>query len=104
VRRILAQPQSYVLVGKDVMGYTFGPYINEGFMQVAKWGNSLAVRLPKQLVERLGLKAGDRVELTAIEPSVLAIAKDPAREAALDRMRQRRWQLPEGYRFDRGAD
>jgi antitoxin MazE len=70
-------------------------------MQVAKWGNSLAVRLPKQLVQRLGLKAGDRVELTAIKPNTLVITKDTQREAALERMRERRWQLPEDYRFDR---
>ncbi|HSC18982.1 MAG TPA: AbrB/MazE/SpoVT family DNA-binding domain-containing protein, partial [Rhizomicrobium sp.] len=32
-------------------------------MQVAKWGNSLAVRLPKKLVDELGLKEGDKLEL-----------------------------------------
>jgi len=31
-------------------------------MQVAKWGNSLAVRLPAELVE-LGLKEGDQIDL-----------------------------------------
>ena len=29
-------------------------------MQVAKWGNSLAVRLPADLVRELGLKEGKR--------------------------------------------
>ena len=28
-------------------------------MQVSKWGDSLAVRLPKALVEKMGLRAGD---------------------------------------------
>ncbi len=28
-------------------------------MLVSKWGNSLAVRLPKEVVEKLGLKEGD---------------------------------------------
>jgi antitoxin MazE len=31
----------------------------EDFMQVSKWGNSLAVRLPKKLVDEMGLKPGD---------------------------------------------
>ena len=31
-------------------------------MHVAKWGNSLAVRLPKALVEELSLAAGDELE------------------------------------------
>ena len=34
-------------------------------MQVAKWGNSLAVRLPAELVRKLGLKEGDEIALTA---------------------------------------
>ena len=32
-------------------------------MQVAKWGNSLAVRLPAELVRELGLKEGDQIDL-----------------------------------------
>ena len=32
-------------------------------MQVAKWGNSLAVRLPADLVRELGLKEGDQIDL-----------------------------------------
>ena len=35
-------------------------------MHVAKWGNSLAVRLPKALVESMGLKAGDEVNVTPL--------------------------------------
>jgi antitoxin MazE len=30
-------------------------------MKVSKWGNSLAVRLPSELVARLGLKGGDEI-------------------------------------------
>ena len=32
-------------------------------MKVAKWGNSLAVRLPASLVVDLGLKEGDQIDL-----------------------------------------
>jgi antitoxin MazE len=32
-------------------------------MQVAKWGNSLAIRLPAELVRELGLKEGDQIDL-----------------------------------------
>ena len=31
-------------------------------MRVAKWGNSLAVRLPASVVEALGLQEGDEIE------------------------------------------
>ena len=70
-------------------------------MQVAKWGNSLAVRLPKAVVERLRLKAGDVIEIVAAESGRIAVARDDRREAAVERMRRRALLLPEDYRFDR---
>ncbi|MCI0599983.1 MAG: AbrB/MazE/SpoVT family DNA-binding domain-containing protein [Beijerinckiaceae bacterium] len=33
-------------------------------VQIAKWGNSSAIRLPKPVVEELRLKPGEEVELT----------------------------------------
>jgi antitoxin MazE len=34
---------------------------------IAQWGNSLGIRLPKESCRRLGLKAGDSVELDVTE-------------------------------------
>ncbi len=70
-------------------------------MHVAKWGNSLAVRLPKQLVEQLGLKDGDEVNLIPAGPRTLEVVKDTAREQALARIRASQWEAPENYKFDR---
>lgn len=70
-------------------------------MQVAKWGNSLALRLPRRLVEQLGLKAGDEVELVDAARDRLVLSKADQRSAALQRMKQRGWVLPSDYRFDR---
>lgn len=70
-------------------------------MQVAKWGNSLAVRLPKALVDRLGLKEGDDVELRATEDDALEIARTVTREQALARLRSFRGMMPIDFRFDR---
>ena len=70
-------------------------------MQVAKWGNSLAVRLPKKLVEELGLRAGDRLDIVTAANRRIEVAKDDRRERALAAIRARRWALPSGYRFDR---
>ncbi len=41
-------------------------------MQVAKWGNSLAVRLPKELAQKLALKEGQPVDVS-IEDQVLTV-------------------------------
>ena len=39
-------------------------------MQVAKWGNSLAVRLPASVVEALELREGDDIEIVVDSPRV----------------------------------
>jgi len=70
-------------------------------MRIARWGNSLAVRIPASLAEALDLKEGDEVILEPAEPGHLTVARDPKREEALARIRAMRWPLPEGYKFDR---
>ena len=70
-------------------------------MQVAKWGNSLAVRLPKKLVDELGLKVGDKLELVSAKNGTASVARDNAREEALKRLLATNWPIPPGYKFDR---
>lgn len=70
-------------------------------MQIGKWGNSLAVRLPAAVVERLGLKEGDEVEIEVADARTFRIGRDGRREAALEILRQLGWHLPPGFRFDR---
>lgn len=70
-------------------------------MQVARWGNSLAVRLPASVVEALGLKEGDDIEIRVAGERAFDIALDRSRERALERVRALRRPLPPGWRFDR---
>ena len=70
-------------------------------MHVSKWGNSLAVRLPKALVEDLDLKPGDELEVVSASTKRITIAKDERRALAVERMRARAWPIPQGYAFDR---
>jgi antitoxin MazE len=71
-------------------------------MRVSRWGNSLAVRLPKALVDELGLKEGDELNVVAAKKDAIEVeTKEDQRRRALDRMAARNWTLPEGYRFDR---
>ena len=70
-------------------------------MHVSKWGNSLAVRLPKALVEDLGLRLGDELEIVSASTKRITIAKDERRAMAVERMRARAWPMPQGYAFDR---
>ena len=70
-------------------------------MRVSKWGNSLGVRLPRALVNDLGLKPGDELEVVAATPTRVAVEKDDRRAQAVERMRARRLAVPEGYAVDR---
>ncbi len=70
-------------------------------MQVSKWGNSLAVRLPRALVEALKLKEGDDIEITVAGTRAFEVSRDRKREEALKRLRELRGLLPAGFKFDR---
>jgi antitoxin MazE len=70
-------------------------------MRVAKWGNSLAIRLPASVVETLDLEAGDEVEVHVAGERAFDIARDQSRERALARIRALCKELPADWRFDR---
>lgn len=72
-------------------------------MQVAKWGNSLAVRLPQAVVEALKLKPGDDIEITVSSGRRFEVARDRTVERALASIRKFRGRMPAGFKFDRGA-
>ena len=76
-------------------------YIMETAVKVARWGNSLAVRLPRPVIEALGLKEGDHVDITASAAGKLELSRDQRREEALARIRDLRLPLPPGFKFDR---
>lgn len=70
-------------------------------MQVAKWGNSLAVRLPAAVVEALDLKEGDQIEIRIADMRTFEVRRDRSRQDALARLRKLRRPLPPGFVFDR---
>lgn len=71
-------------------------------MQVAKWGNSLAVRIPADVARALGLKAGDEIDLRALDDGTVAIISEQQRRAdAIEQLRKFRGSLPSNYEFDR---
>jgi antitoxin MazE len=70
-------------------------------MRVAKWGNSLAVRLPASVVEVLELKEGDEIELHVADARELTIARKAGRDELLRRLREFRGRLPPDFKFDR---
>jgi antitoxin MazE len=70
-------------------------------MQVAKWGNSLAVRLPQSVVDALKLKDGDQIKIQVMGARTLEVEKKPAPRELLRRLRKLRGRLPADFKFDR---
>ena len=70
-------------------------------MQVAKWGNSLAIRIPAAVVEALELQPGDEVEVRLAGARKFEIARKASRDDLLKRLRALRGRLPTDFVFDR---
>jgi antitoxin MazE len=73
---------------------------HEARMRVVKWGNSLAVRLPRGVVKALGLKEGDSVEVHVIGPRSFKIERRPTSRELLSRLRKFRGRLPAEFRLE----
>jgi antitoxin MazE len=75
-------------------------------MQVAKWGNSLAVRLPVALVQELGIADGDELELRPVpkksgKPATATVERKPGKLEQLQAARKFRAAWPADFAFDR---
>jgi antitoxin MazE len=70
-------------------------------MNVSKWGNSLAVRLPAAVVEALELKEGDEIEIGVTGPREFTVERDKSREEAMETIRRLAWSFPKGFKFNR---
>lgn len=73
-------------------------------MQIGRWGNSLAVRLPRALVDRFGLKEGDEIDSKSVESALESASAEDVRrrrEQALADIANAGWTLPPDWRFDR---
>ncbi|GBQ27982.1 hypothetical protein AA0472_2558 [Acetobacter estunensis NRIC 0472] len=65
-------------------------------MQVSKWGNCLAVRIPAHIVKQLGLQEGDSVDAV--------FSRLKTRQEALRSMKEVGRKLPADFRFERERD
>ena len=70
-------------------------------MQVAKCGNSLAVRLPAAVVEALNLKEGDEIEISVAGKRDFRVARDRSRDRAFEQLRRMKWSFPPDFKFNR---
>jgi antitoxin MazE len=70
-------------------------------MKVRKSDSGLAVELPEKLVEELGIKEGDDVEVRLTPSHKIEIDKPLRREEALQLLHEASHPLPPDYKFNR---
>ncbi len=70
-------------------------------MIVSKWGNSLAVRLPAELVEQLSIKEGDDLEVSRLDERTLKLQRKPTRQELIEGLRKYQGRMPADFKFDR---
>ena len=61
----------------------------------------MAIRLPANVVQVLGLKAGDHVDVRVAGDGGLDVQRIPTKHELLVRLRQYRGSLPADFKFDR---
>ena len=70
-------------------------------MQVAKWGNSYAIRLPAAVVNALELREGDNIEVTIRDRGSFEVSRKPDDQELMQRLRKFRGTIPNDFKFDR---
>ncbi|SCB19673.1 antitoxin MazE [Rhizobium multihospitium] len=70
-------------------------------MQVAKWGNSLAIRIPSSVADALDLKEGDDIVVRIGKGNAFEIERDDSRQRALEKIKSFKLKLPSDWKFDR---
>jgi antitoxin MazE len=75
--------------------------LGENGVRIAKWGNSLAIRLGVALIKMLNLKKGDEIEIHAADARRLSIAHKAGNKELLKRLHRFRGRLPADFKFDR---
>jgi antitoxin MazE len=70
-------------------------------MRVAKWGNSLAVRLPVAVIDELGLKEGDDIQITVKGKDKIEVEKNRGVENMLETLNKFSGRVPLDFKLDR---
>ena len=70
-------------------------------MLISKWGNSLGLRLPKEVAESMHVAAGDRMNIISVDGDTITLRRDDSAARLRQGLRDFRVALPADYRFDR---
>jgi antitoxin MazE len=76
-------------------------YIRRRAMKFAKWGNSIAVRIPAEVVAKLGISPNEEAQIKVTGKFSFEVTRDRRREEAIEKMRKLRFVVPDDYVFNR---
>lgn len=70
-------------------------------MHLAKWGNSYAIRIPRDLVEKLDVELGDELVALISYDGSLRITRKLTREEVIEDLKRFEGLVPADFKFDR---
>jgi antitoxin MazE len=70
-------------------------------MKFAKWGNSIAIRVPADVVAKLGISLDEEAQIKVTGEYSFEVTRDRRREQAIEKLRSSRFVLPDDYLFNR---
>ena len=70
-------------------------------MKFAKWVNSIAVRIPAEVVAKLGISPDEEAQIKVTGEYSFEITRDRRRQEAIETLRRLARPLPPGYKFNR---
>jgi antitoxin MazE len=70
-------------------------------MKFAKWGNSIAIRVPAEVVAKLGISPDEEAQIKVTGDYSFEVTRDRRRQDAIEAIRKLARPLPQGYKFNR---
>lgn len=70
-------------------------------MKFAKWGNSLAIRIPAEVVAKLGISPDEEAQIKVTGEHSFEITRDRRRQEAIETLRKLRVVVPNDFVFNR---
>jgi antitoxin MazE len=70
-------------------------------MKFAKWGNSIAIRVPADVVAKLGISPDEEAQIKVTGDHSFEVIRDRRRQEAIEAIRKLARPLPPGYKFNR---
>ncbi len=70
-------------------------------MKFAKWGNSIAFRIPAEVVTKLRISPDEEAQIKVTGENSFEVTRDRSRQEAIEMLRKLRVVVPDNFVFNR---